>query len=169
MEEKKKVFVRGRKGREKEVVDILTGLGANAPKYEFAKRDGYIYFISHNNEIGVALVDSEVGAIIMDNYKEVELSPMPSWEDGDILAFNHDGGFYRSGVYAVFKKYTENDIFESYILVNDDDMRLGISCPTGAYHLANEVEKEDFRRRYSFMMSHLKAATAVLNKDMKLM
>ena len=163
MEEKKKVFIRGRKGREQEVIDILTELGANAPKYELADSDDYLYFINHNNEIGVALIGSEVGAIIMDNYKEVELRPQKSWEDGDILALN----FYCGMVYAVFKKYTENDTFESYILVNDDDVRLGISCPTGAYHLANEVEKEDFRRRYSFVMSHLKAAIAVLNKDTK--
>lgn len=165
MEEKKKVFIRGRKGREQEIIDILTGLGANVPKFEFGKGDDYLYFIHHNNEIGVALINSEVGAIIMDNYKEIELRPQKSWEDGDILAFN----FYCGMVYAVFKKYTENDTFESYILVNDDDVRLGISCPTGAYHLANEVEKEDFRRRYSFMMSHLKAAIAVLNKDAELM
>lgn len=161
MEEKKKVYVRGRKGREKEVIDILTGLGANAPKYEYGNSDDYLYFINHNNEIGVALINSEVGAIIMDNYKEVELPPMPSWEDGDILTFDFTD---CSGVYAVFKKYTENDTFESYILINKDDMRLGVSCPTGAYRLANEVEKEDFRRRYSFMKSNLEAATAVLNK-----
>lgn len=160
MEEKKKVYVRGRKGREKEVIDILIGLGANAPKYEFGDGDGLIYFINHRNEIGIALIDSEVGAIIMDNYKEIELPPMPSWEDGDLLAFD----FNSESCYAVFKKYTGNDTFESYILVSDDDMRLGISCPTGAYRLANEVEKEDFRRRYSFMMSHLEAANAVLNK-----
>lgn len=43
MEEKKKVFIRGRKGREKEVVDILTGLGANAPKYEYGNSDDYLY------------------------------------------------------------------------------------------------------------------------------
>lgn len=165
MEEKKKVFIRGRKGREQEVIDILTELGANAPKYELADSDDYLYFINHDNEIGVALINSEVGAIIMDNYKEIELRPQKAWEDGDILAFDFDSGPYCIGVYAVFKKYTEDDTFESYILVNDDDVRLGISCPTGAYRLANEVEKEDFRRRYSFLKSHLEAAITVLNKD----
>ena len=164
MEENKKVFIRGRKGREQEVIDILAGLGANAPKHELADSDGYLYFINHYNEIGVALINSEVGAIIMDNYKEIELPQRP-WKDGDILAFDIGDGVHCSGVYAVFKKYTENDTFESYILVNGDDVRLGISCPTGAYHLANEVEKEDFRRRCSFVMSDLKAAIAVLNKD----
>ena len=166
MEEKKKVFIRGRKGREQEVIDILTGLGANVPKFEFGKSDDCLYFINHYNEIGVALINSEVGAIIMDNYKEIELPQRP-WEDGDILAFDFGSGPYCIGVYAVFKKYTEDDTFESYILVNDDDVRLGISCPTGAYRLANEVEKEDFRRRYSFMKSHLEAAITVLNKDTK--
>ncbi|MFW5563442.1 MAG: hypothetical protein ACOCNX_00945 [Prevotella sp.] len=164
MEENKKVFIRGRKGREQEVIDILTELGANAPKYELADSNDYIYFINHGNEISAKLIDSEVGRIVMDNYKEIELPQRP-WKDGDILAFDFDSGSYCSGVYAVFKNYTGNDTFESYILVNDDDVRLGISCPTGAYRLANEVEKEDFRRRYSFVMSDLKAASAVLNKD----
>lgn len=166
MEEKKKVFIRGCKGREEEVIDILTGLGANAPKYEYGNSDDYLYFINHNNEIGVAVINSEVGTIIMDNYKEIELPPMP-WKDGDILAFDFTD---CRGVYAVFKKYTgKGDTFESYILVNDDDMRLGVSCPTGAYRLANEAEKKDFRRRYNFMMSHLEAASDILRKDMELM
>ena len=164
MEEKKKVFIRGLKGRGNEVIDILTKLGAINTVSRYNDNGDYIYFINHRNEISCALIDSEVGAIIMDNYKEIELPQRP-WEDGDILAFDFDSGSYCSGVYAVFKKYTEDDTFESYILVNDDDVRLGISCPTGAYRLANEVEKEDFRRRYSFMKSHLEAAITVLNKD----
>lgn len=96
---------------------------------------------------------------------EIELPPRP-WKDGDILAFDITDGSYCRGVYAVFKKYTgKGGTFESYILVYDDDMRLGVSCPTGAYHLANDVEKEDFKSRYNFMMSLLKAADTVLNKD----
>ena len=164
MEENKKIFIRGCKGREKEVVDILVGLGANVPKYEYGVSDDYLYFINHNNEIGVALISSEVGAIIMDNYKEIELSPMP-WKEGDILAHDLNSGSCCGGAYAVFKKFTEDDTFESYVFVNDDDVSLGISCLTDAYHLANEAEKEDFRRRYSFMKSYLEAAIAALNKD----
>lgn len=153
MEEKKKVFIRGRKGREKEVVDILTGLGANAPKCEYGDSDDYLYFINHNNEIGVALIGSEVGAIVMDNYKEIELPPMPSWEDGDILASNQIRSALclnqRRSAYAVFKKYTGNTTFDSYIFIQGEEMYFGLTFPTAEFHLANEKEKEDFSRTYN--------------------
>ena len=111
MEENKKVYVRGHKGREKDVVDILVGLGANAPKFEFGNGDDCLYFINHNNEIGVALIDSEVGAIIMDNYKEIEL-PRRLWKDGDVLVNNNYPGYY-----AVFKKYRNDHTFETFFVL----------------------------------------------------
>lgn len=158
MEEKKKVFIRGHKGREQEVIDILAGLGANAPKYEFGKSDDFIYFIHHNNEIGVALVDSEVGAIIMDNYKEVELPPSLSWEEGDILTSDK-----YWGCYAVFKSYINDETFAANFLIFDEEMRFGlITLSTASYRLANEKEKEVFHRQYSRLWSNLKAANTVL-------
>ena len=159
MEEDKKVFIRGCKGREDEISDILTGLRATS--YASCDNDQYLYFINHNNGIGAALIDSEVGDIIMDNYKEIEL-PRRQWKEGDILAFDK----YR-GSYAVFKKYADNNLFESYILLYEEEIRVGLTFPITSYHLANEDEKDDFYRRYNYMMSHMKAANDILRKDME--
>jgi len=158
MEEKKKVFIKGREGREQEVIDILAELGANAPKSELADSDGYLYFINHYNEIGVALINSEVGAIIMDNYKEIELPPSLSWKEGDILTTDK-----YWGCYAVFKSYINDETFAANFLIFDEEMRFGlITLSTASYRLANEKEKEVFHRQYSRLWSNLKAANTVL-------
>lgn len=163
MKDKQKIFIRGRKGRGSEIVKILTELGAKPMKDSY-DRDDCVYFIDHDNEIGCAPLCCEVARLVVDNYKEIEL-PERKWKDGDILAFNINHGVYCIGVYAVFKKYAENDTFESYILIDDEYMRFGISFPTRDYHLANEVEKEDFSKKYNYMMSHLKAAGLCLPKE----
>ena len=136
MEEKKKVFIRGREGREQEVIDILAGLGANAPKYEYGDGNDYIYFINHNNEIGVALINSEVGAIIMDNYKEIKL-PGQEWKDGDVLICDK-----WPGQCAVFKKYREDGVFETYLTVDDGGISFNATAPVEIYHLASGKELE---------------------------
>lgn len=156
MEENKKVFIRGRKGRGSEVIDILSRLGATNAYKVSCEDENSIYFINHKNTISCALVGSEVAFILMDNFKEIELPPLP-WKDGDILAFDK----YR-GSYAVFKKYADNNLFESYILLFEEEMRFGLTFPITSYHLANKDEKDDFYRRYNYMMSHLKAANTVL-------
>ena len=145
MEEKQKVYVRGRKGREKEVVDILTGLGANAPKYEYGNSDDYLYFINHNNEIGVALIGSEVGAIIMDNYKEIEL-PQRQWNDGDILICNR-----YPNCYAVFKKYIDNNTFEAYFILDNKDAHFDATASVEHYRLANTKEIKGLPRLFSIV------------------
>lgn len=159
MEEKKKVFIRGRKGREQEVIDILTGLGANVPKFEFGKSDDYLYFIHHNNEIGVALINSEVGAIIMDNYKEIEL-PQHPWEDGDILVYNSN-----PFLYAVFAKYRNDHTFETFFVLCQKEVFFNTVANIEDYHLTNEKEKEGFYRWYDYMKSYLNAANTVLKRN----
>ena len=163
MEEKKKVYVRGHKGREREIVDILIGLGANAPKFEYGDSDDYLYFIHHNNEIGVALINSEVGAIIMDNYKEIELPPMPSWEDGDLLAFD----FNSESCYAVFKKYTGNDTFEAYFILEDKTAHFDETAYVEDYHLADTREIENLPRICCFLMGALNEAGLCLPKKVE--
>ena len=164
MEEKKKVYIVGRKGRGSEIIDTLKGLGATKTMEISGEAKDTIYFIDHNDKITCALIDSEFGAIIMDNYKEIIL-PQKEWKDGDILAYNGCDELYCSGVYAVFKEYAENDIFDSYIFINNEYMRFGISFHTKDYHLANEVEKEDFSRKYDYMKSYLNAANTVLKRN----
>ena len=162
MEEKKKVYIRGHKGREQDVVDILVGLGANAPKHEFGDSDDYLYFINHNNEIGVALINSEVGAIIMDNYKEVELRPQKAWKDGDILVYNSN-----PFLYAVFGKYRNEHAFETFFLLCKKEVFFNTVANIENYHLASEKEKEGFYRWYNYMMSHVKSVNDILRKDME--
>ena len=165
MKESQKIYIKGNKERGDEIKEILTGLGASPVAGIDCNNEFFIYYIDHDNKIALAVIDSEVGRIIMDNYKEIFLPPRP-WKDGDILAVNHR--VYRSGIYAVFRKYAENNTFDSYILFNDEYMRFGISFHIRDFHLVHEVEKEDFNKKYDYMMSHLKAANDLLfRKDMR--
>lgn len=76
MEENKKLFIRGRKGRGDEIKDILTGLGGKDIG-ESCDDGECIYYISHDNQIAGSFVDFELAQVIMDNYKEIELPPFP--------------------------------------------------------------------------------------------
>lgn len=136
MEEKKKVWIRGRKGCGKEIVKILEGLGAKAA--EVICEDGdCIYFINHDNEIDcVPGFSTELAQIIMDNYREIEL-PQQQWKDGDVLVCDK-----WPGQCAVFKKYREDGVFETYLTVDDGGLSLNATAPVELYHLPNEKELE---------------------------
>lgn len=161
MEENKKVFIRGRKGREQEVIDILTGLGANAPKYEYADSDDYLYFINHDNEIGVALINSEVGDIIMDNYKEITLTRR-RWKDGDALVNNK-----FSGCYAVFKNYNNDGTFEAYFSLDQKTANFDTAAFVEGYHLASEEELKAAPLLFTFLMGALNEAGLCLPKKVE--
>lgn len=135
MEEKKKVWIRGRKGRGSEIKGILTGLGAKAA--EVICEDGdCIYFINHDNEIDcVSDFSTELAQIIMDNFREVEL-PAEQWKDGDVLICD------KWPECAVFKKYREDGLFETYLTVDDEGVSLNATAPVEIYHLANGKEFE---------------------------
>ena len=137
MEEKKKVWIRGRKGRGSEIKGILTGLGAKAAGIICEDGD-CIYFINHNNEIDcVPGFSTELAQIIMDNYREVEL-PAEQWKDGDVLICDK-----WPGQCAVFKKYREDGVFETYLTVDDGGISFNATAPVGLYHLASGKELED--------------------------
>ena len=136
MDEKKKVWIRGRKGRGSEIKGILTGLGAKAAGIICEDGD-CIYFINHDNEIDwVPGFSSELGQIIMDNYREVEL-PAEQWKDGDVLIYDK-----WPGQCAVFKKYREDDAFETYLIFDDDGISFNATAPVELYHLASGKELE---------------------------
>lgn len=142
MEEKKKVWIRGRKGRESEIKGILTGLGAKAA--EVICEDGdCIYFINHDNEIDcVPGFSTELAQIIMDNYREVEL-PAEQWKDGDVLICDK-----WPGQCAVFKKYLEDGAFETYLIFDDGGISLNATAPVELYRLPNEKEFEDAAKMF---------------------
>ena len=136
MEEKKKVWIRGRKGRGSEIKGILTGLGAKAAGIICEDGD-CIYFINHNNEIDcVPGFSTELAQIIMDNYREVEL-PAEQWKDGDVLICDK-----WPGQCAVFKKYLEDGAFETYLTFDDDGISFNATAPVELYHLASGKELE---------------------------
>ena len=83
MEEKQRVFIRGVEGRGKEVIKMLEDLGGK--NYLLDGNDPeFIFFISHNGEISLMLPGSELGKIIMDNYRQLHLPDQ--WKDGDVLS-----------------------------------------------------------------------------------
>ena len=136
MEEKKKVWIRGRKGRGSEIKGILTGLGAKAAGIICEDGD-CIYFINHNNEIDcVPGFSTELARVIMDNYREVEL-PAEQWKDGDLLICDK-----WPGQCAVFKKYLEGGAFETYLIFDDGGISFNATAPVELYHLASGKELE---------------------------
>ena len=137
MEEKKKVFIRGRKGCGKEIVKILEGLGAEAKGINCNEGD-CVYFINHDNEIDcVPGFSTELAQVIMDNYREIEL-PAEQWKDGDVLACDR-----WPGQYAVFKKYREDGVFETYFTIDEGGVSFNATAPVELYHLANGKELEE--------------------------
>ena len=135
MEEKKKVWIKGRKDRGDEIKGILTGLGAEAKGLNCNEGD-CVYFIDHENGIGVTFTDSELAQIIMDNYREIEL-PRQEWKDGDVLVCDNWPGHY-----AVFKKYREDGLFETYLTVDEGGVSLNAMESVEFYHLASGKELE---------------------------
>jgi hypothetical protein len=153
MEEKKKVWIRGRKGRGSEIKGILEGLGAEAKGINCNEGD-CIYFINHNNEIDyVPGFGTELAQVIMDNYREIEL-PAEQWKDGDILAFNK-----YPGCYAVFKRFCEDHCFEAYFLIEHNgvhsEIHFNITASVEPYHLANAKERKDAFRACTSMLKNL--------------
>ena len=136
MEEKKKVWIRGRKGCGKEIVKILEGLGATNVGKIGCENEDAIYFIDHENRISCRLRGSEIEHIIMDNYREVEL-PAEQWKDGDVLICDK-----WPGQCAVFKKYLEDGVFETYLTFDDDGISFNATAPVEIYHLASGKEFE---------------------------
>lgn len=153
MEEKKKVWIRGRKGCGKEIVKILEGLGAEAKGINCNEGD-CVYFINHNNEIDcVPGFSTELAQVIMDNYREIELSA-EQWKDGDVLAFNK-----YPGCYAVFKRFCEDHCFEAYFLIDHNEVHseihFNITASVEPYHLANAKERRDAFRACTSMLRNL--------------
>ena len=158
MDEKKKVWIRGRKGRGSEIKGILTGLGAKAA--EVICEDGdRIYFITHDNNISVAFVGSELGHIIMDNYKEIKLPQRQEWKEGDILV-----GDSNPKIYAVFKEYGKGLAFRAYFFLCDKIVLFDTTASVTHYHLANAEELENLPRLFSFLMDKLNEVVLCLPK-----
>ena len=159
MEEKKKVWIRGRKGCGKEIVKILEGLGATNVGKIGCENEDAIYFIDHENRISCRLRGSEIEHIIMDNYREVEL-PAEQWKDGDILICDK-----WPGQFAVFKKYREDGLFETYLTVYDGGISYNATAPVELYHLASGKEFEDAAKMFFTLPRKILEASKKLRNE----
>ena len=148
MEEKQKVFIRGRKSRGDEIKDILTGLGGKDIG-ESCDDDECIYYISHDNQIAGSFVDFELAQVIMDNYKEIELPPFP-WKEGDILIENNNPNRR-----AVFKRYRNNLTFEAFFILYQKSAHYDTLAHVEDYHRANKEEIENLPSLFCFLMGKL--------------
>lgn len=156
MEENKKIFIRGCKGRGQEIIDFLTGLGATNANEVGGEDGNTIYFISHKNRISFALVGSEFALIIMDNYKEIEL-PQQRWEEGDILINNN-----RPNCYAVFKKYFVNGTFDAYFTLENKTAHFDATECVEFYHRASAEEMKKIPMLFYFLLNNLDAVRKCL-------
>ena len=158
MEEKKKVWIRGRKGCGKEIVKVLEGLGAELA-YCSCDKENYVYFITHNDKIIGAPLGFEVAAIVMDNYKEIKLPQRQEWKEGDILV-----GDSNPKIYAVFKEYGKGLAFRAYFFLCDKIVLFDTTASVTHYHLANAEELENHPRLFSFLMDKLNEVGLCLPK-----
>ena len=133
MEENKKVFIRSCIGRGSEVINTLKELGATKVIEVSGEAKDTIYFIDHDNHITCALVDSEIGRIIMDTYKEIEIPQQQQWKEGDILVYNSN-----PFLYAVFGKYRNEHTFETFFLFCQKEVFFNTVANIEDYHLTSE-------------------------------
>ncbi len=158
MEEKKKVFIRGRKGRGDEIKGILEGLGAEANGLNCNEGD-CVYFINHDNEIDcVPGFSTELAQVIMDNYREIKL-PEQEWKDGDVLICDK-----WPGQCALFKKYREDGVFETYLTVDEGGISLNATAPVELYHLASGKELEVAAKMFYTVASKICEVSKILEK-----
>lgn len=133
MKEEWKVYIKGVQGRGEEVKQALINLGGYVVRNYNYTVSYCLYYINHNGEIRCAEKTTEIGKIIMDNYREIILSG--PWEDGDILI--------KKGrtEYTIFRKYSSNTMFCSYNFTISKNEHIWFSI-AGEEHL---YKTEDFR------------------------
>lgn len=139
MKDNQKVYIRGVKGRGDEVVKMLEEYGEN--KFGlYGVRSAYLYFIDHEGNISAALIDSETGYIIMDNYTELHLPE--KWKDGDVLVSDEGLFFVLRGDFELGVK---KECTGAYCCVSEQQICLsGHFGQIGHSHLASPSEVEHF-------------------------
>ena len=144
MKKEWKVYIKGVPNRGNEIIKELEKQGGINCQLD-GEDSKYLYYITHEGSISLALIDSEFGRIIMDNYKEIKVSDR--WKTGDILVNNNSSKFY------VFDKFTEQgnifvyleitkDSREDKTILNITEIYHLISCTS--LHKANDKELKIF-------------------------
>ena len=144
MKEEQKVYIKGVPNRGNEIIKELEKQGGINCQLD-GEDSKYLYYITHEGSISLALIDSEFGRIIMDNYKEIKVSDR--WKTGDILVNDKNPNeFY------VFDKISEREkIFVNLKIIKSpiEDKILGITDIYNVisyipYHKANDKELKTF-------------------------
>ena len=152
MKDEQKKFIRGVNGRGGEVRQALINLGGKVlhdnDYYDYGAPDS-LFFINHNGEIRYAAETSEIGKIIMDNYREIKLPEQ--WKDGDILVDNDNPTKFLVKSNAWTGPWENH--FKAYLLVNPEhicESPIAIFCNTD-YHKA---DLEELRQFHELLHTH---------------
>lgn len=144
MTDEQKVYIRGVEGRGgEEVRQALINLGGKVlhdnDYYDYGAPDS-LFFINHDGEIRYAAETSEIGKIIMDNYRELELG---QWKYGDVL-IRKDGSSFD-----VFYRYVADFSFSPLLEVTENvcnEYKRNVMVYAGYYRLATPSEVERFHK-----------------------
>lgn len=146
MKEEWKVYIKGVLNRGNEVIKILEDLGAKNCVHYTGCNSHCLFYINHKGVVDWVPLDNETGQIIMDNYREIKLSER--WKDGDLLID------INRTEYTIFKNYSFGNMFDSYIIVNKDNVKSFsnlLSCYAKFYRLASDEECKQF---YELLHKH---------------
>ena len=147
MKDEQRVFIRGVEGRGDEVIKMLEEHGGKNCHVDGADSE-CLYFIDHEGLVSLAIIDSEFGKIIMDNYTDLHLPE--KWRDGDVLVDRYD-----SQVMALYEFVSDKDadLFNAYFRI-DDNMIFSHSLEVRErFRSATEQEIERF---YKILHEHHK-------------
>ena len=153
------MYIKGVQGRGEEVKLALINLGGYVVRdYNYTVSD-CLYYINHNEEIRCTKKTTEIGKIIMDNYKEIKLPLLP-WNDRDVLVINN-----YPDCYAAFKKYNDDGTFEAYFVLDHKTVYFDATASVESFHLASIEELEDIPRLFFFLMCNLNEIVLCLPKN----
>ena len=111
MEEKKKVWIKVPRGKEKEAVEVLKKRGGKHALHPVVLA-GDVLFIDHHGFIDKTGANSEFARMLKDYYTELTVDE--PWKDGDILV-------HRNGKeFVVFERFDDDDFFYHYPLFKGD-------------------------------------------------
>lgn len=140
MEKRFKVYIKGVPGRGKEVIKAIADLGAeDGFSYCYGEDPQKLYFIDHNHAVKCAPLDSALGRIIMEYYREIQLPEQ--WLDGELLVGR--GG----NLFAVFSHTDMESSFVAYMQASEDGVQEyadGVVCSREDYRLATDEEAKRF-------------------------
>ena len=151
MKEEWKVYIKGVPNRGNEVIKKLEKQGGINCQLD-GEDSKYLYYITHKGSISLALIDSEFGRIIMDNYKEIKVSDR--WKTGDILVSDKD-----SNKFYIFDRHAnDGGIFVYFEIIKSSTdnvpLKLNYISHIGHYipcHKANDKELKTF---YSLLSAY---------------